>query len=99
MAIQKGFRIFPRQWRWAACLVFCSARVFAAEPSITTKRMTIGMLDMVWDATRSKLFASAASKVVIIDTDAAKIVDTIATDGTADRIAVSDDGKYLYAAI
>src|SRR5580704_6736175 len=92
-------RTLVRRFGWAACLIL-GTLVRAAEPSITPKTVHLDSInDMVWDATRSRLFVSTVSRVVIVDPDQGQIVDTLLTGESADRIAVSDDGQYLYAAV
>jgi uncharacterized protein (TIGR03437 family) len=55
--------------------------------------------DIVWDGTRSRFFASSGTNVVVINPETAQVEDTIAVGNSINKIAVSDDGQYLYAAI
>lgn len=54
---------------------------------------------IVWDATRARFFVGAGSSVLVIDPEAEQIVDTIPIGALLDQIALSDDGKYLYASL
>jgi uncharacterized protein (TIGR03437 family) len=55
--------------------------------------------DVVWDSSRSRFFASSGTGVLIVNPDTAQVEDTIPIGDIAQRIAVSDDGQHLYAAI
>ena len=58
-----------------------------------------GIRDFVWDATRSRAFVSTQSSIVILNWDSNAIDDTVATGIQADKIAISDDGQFLYASV
>ncbi len=55
--------------------------------------------DIVWDSTRARFFVSSGTSVLIIDPEAALIEDDIAIGDSANGIAVSSDGRYLYVAL
>jgi uncharacterized protein (TIGR03437 family) len=54
---------------------------------------------ITWDATRARFFVGSGSDVLVIDPDAGQIVDTISVGAQLDQVALSDDGKYLYASL
>ena len=81
-------------------VLLCAGPLSADSDSITPKIVQLPYVqDFAWDATRSRLFASAGSSIIMIDPETAQVEDTIATGVSAGRIAVSDDGQYLYAAV
>lgn len=65
----------------------------------TTLQLSAAASDLVWDATRSRFLIASATNVLTIDPETATIESTLAVGEAADRIAVSDDGQFLYAAI
>jgi hypothetical protein len=54
---------------------------------------------LVWDATRSRIIANAGSNILVINREPAQIEDTIASGVSRERMAISDNGQYLYIAI
>lgn len=73
--------------------------VLHAQPIIVNKLvLPQGASDMVWDGTRSRFFASSGTNVLMINPETAEIEDTIPIDGAATKIALSDDGQFLYVA-
>src|SRR5690349_18742308 len=71
----------------------------ASEPGTSRVLELPQIYDFVWDATRSRLFVSAGSSILMVDPETGSIEETIASGLIATRIAVSDDGQYLYAGI
>jgi uncharacterized protein (TIGR03437 family) len=55
---------------------------------------------MVWDGTRSRVFVSTNTAILMVNPDTAQVEDTIVTGTSAEAnaMAVSDDGTYLYVA-
>ncbi len=80
--------------------VACAGWLLCQPAFSQTRAVSIdGYRDAVWDAARSRFFISTGSNILMIDPETAQIEDTIATGGVANRIAVSDDGQFLYAAV
>src|SRR5712692_9394725 len=82
-------------------LLFASANLRADSPPFPTKtlRLSTGVTDFIWDATRSRFLAAGATSVLTIDPDAAALESTLAIGETADRISISGDGQLLYVAV
>jgi hypothetical protein len=62
--------------------------------------------DLVWDPVRSRLYASVAASsgtspgtVVAIDPTTASVTSTVSLGSEVDRLAISGNGQYLYAAL
>lgn len=89
----------PRRSIIFVCLVAAGA-LHADQARIAPGVLTLGYVrDLVWDATRGRLYACIGSSVVAIDPETATVVDTIVSGVAVDRLAVSADGSYLYAAV
>ena len=83
-----------------AWLVLACAGWLMAQPAVVTPKIAAvrDVSDFVWDSGRSRIFASAASGVVMINPGTAQVEDTIVSGESPDRIALSSDGAVLYAA-
>jgi len=62
--------------------------------------------DMVWDPVHSRLYASVSassasspSTIAVIDPTTATVTGTVTLGAEVGRLAISDDGQYLYAAL
>src|SRR6185436_13611737 len=53
----------------------------------------------VWNGTRGRIIATSGANIVTINPDTGAIEDTLDLGVTAGRIAVTEDGKQVYAAI
>ncbi len=81
------------------CL-FSAGFAGADQASAGSKTIRLGSVrDMVWSAARSRIYICSGTSIVAVDPQTAVVVDTVATNVTADRLAISDDGQYLYASI
>src|SRR5437016_2241986 len=70
------------------------------QAQIPTKSTALPFInDFVWDATRARFFITAGSSILLLDPESGQVEDTMVSGLTAGRIAVSDDGVYLYASI
>ncbi len=93
----------PSIARWELCLVLiliCGPLPGRAQSiGVSTLTLPQGVNDIVWDATRSRFFASSGTTVLMINPETAQIEDTIQISSPSNRIAVSGDGQYLYVAL
>ena len=89
----------PRSRRAGVLLCIAYAVVAHAAVNLQTLTLSSGPSDMVWDATRSRFFASSGSSVVMINPETAQVEDTIPVGAVANHLAVSSDGTYVYAGI
>ena len=80
-------------------LVGSSWPIHAQSVPVSTLKLPAGVNDVVWDTTRSRFFASSGTNVLIINPETAQVEDTISVGKPANRVAVSDDGRYLYVAL
>lgn len=77
--------------------------------TLPAKVLEIQARDVAWDATRSRFFVSVdgydpidpgrPSSIVMVNPETGQVEDSIPVMDTPDRLAVSDDGKYLYVSI
>lgn len=85
------------KWNELLCFILLSTSAAYAQKTIALRSVPLDSIhDAAWDATRSRVWIAAGSSVYGFDADGARIESSFAT-GAVDRIAVSDDGKYLYA--
>jgi hypothetical protein len=78
------------------CLVLICAGWLHGTQVISPKMLPLPSLtDLVWDASRGRLFAIAGSNIVIINPDSAQVEDTFPS-GDASYLALSAGGQYLY---
>ncbi len=89
-----------------------AARVFAvllaAVPAAAEQviRIPIAANDLAYDPTRGRLYASVgsgaganANSIAVIDASTGEVLSYIPVGSTPSRLAVSDDGRYLYAGL
>ena len=89
-----------RMARSVFVVALCARSLCADSDAITPRVLQLPQIyDFVWDATRSRLLVSAGSTIIMVNPETAEIEETIASGLTASRIAISDDGQFLYAAI
>ena len=69
--------------------------------SVPVRTLTLqdGVVDVVWDTTRSRFFASSGTNVLIINPETVQVEDTIPIGSPANKIAISDNGQYLYVSL
>lgn len=89
----------PQAFLWlSACLLNGWIQPAHAQYAVTS--LPLNQINAIaWDATRARFFVGSGSDVLVIDPDAAEIVDTIPAGAQVDQVALSDDGKYLYASL
>lgn len=87
-----------------ALLFFSSLLVGSVEDaqaqSIAAKTLSVsGATNMVWDKTRSRLFVSSGTNVLVIDPETPRVESMIPVGNQAGALAVSPDGQYLYVSL
>jgi hypothetical protein len=84
-----------------ALILICGSLQTGRAQSIAVRTLTLpqGVNDIVWDGIRSRFFASSGTTVLMINPETAQIEDTIQIGSPSNRLAVSDDGQYLYVAL
>jgi DNA-binding beta-propeller fold protein YncE len=79
---------------------FLNGWIQPARAQSTVTSLSLNQVNgIAWDATRARFFVGSGSNVLVIDPDAGQIVETISVGAQLDRIALSDDGKYVYASL
>src|SRR6266478_220357 len=93
--------VLPMRNLLSLALLLASANLQADSPPfpIKTLQLSSSLTDLIWDATRSRFLAAAATDVLTIDPEAASVESTLAVSDTVDRIAISGDGQFLYASV
>ena len=82
------------------CFAAGSALSSDAQPiAVRTLELPVGVSDIAWDQTRSRFFVSSWTDVLIVNPETAQIEETIPIGDYADKIAISDDGQFLYVAL
>jgi uncharacterized protein (TIGR03437 family) len=83
-----------------------AVQIQAAVPSSLLFIDAHDPVDLAYDSGSHRLYASigpnggaSANSILIVDPSGGQIVDSIKTQGIPGRIAVSDDGHYLYIAV
>src|SRR5207302_1880025 len=69
-----------------------------AQNAVTSLPLT-HVSSVAWDATRARFFVGSGSNILVVDPEGGKITDTISVGSKFDQIALSDDGKYVYASV
>lgn len=77
----------------------CSLRADLPPTNTKTLQLQSSVDDFIWDATRSRFFASSGTSVLVINPETASVEDTLAVGEIAEHIALSGDGLFLYAAV
>ncbi|MCE5307879.1 MAG: hypothetical protein LLG20_09550, partial [Acidobacteriales bacterium] len=79
-------------------LLIWAGALLADSATDRIKTLLLGdVRDFIWDATRSRFISSAGTNIAIVNPESAQVEDTFNIGEVADKIAVSDDGQYLYA--
>jgi len=69
----------------------------ARAQSISARTLPLpNVTDFVWDTTRARFFVISGNNVLMVNPETAQVEETIPVGTPEDRIAISDDGKYLY---
>ncbi len=81
-------------------------QVFPAQSAPSTRLVDVATNDLVFDSNSGKIYASTTSSdashadsIVAIDPTTGAIVNSIGLGGTGGKLAVSDNGQYLYVAM
>lgn len=86
--------------RAAVLLVALAAGLWCQQAAVTAKALRLdGFQDWAWDETRSRMFVSTGSKILMVEPETLAIEDTLAAGGIAETIAISPDGQFLYAGV
>jgi len=88
----------------AACRLLCLAAYcvpLLVQPSrFSAQTLTLSDIHhVIWDPSRSRLLVSAGCSVLFINPEAGLINHRLTLGAVADKIAVSGDGRFLYAAV
>lgn len=83
---------------WVLTLGLVYLQGVAGEQATTPKDVPLqSVLDAVWDASRGQLLVSTGTSIAVVNPTTASVEETFASC-TGNRIAVTDDGQYLYCA-
>ncbi len=82
-----------------SALLIWVAAAFGQGVIVPTMTPIRGVRDVVWDATRSRLFVSTETGIVMVNPDTGTVERTVSEGEGVRTAAVSDDGRYLYAAL
>lgn len=86
--------------RLALLLVFLAGSSLQAQSTLETQTLQLPTVyDAVWDAQHARMFVSSGTQLLIINPENASIDKQVVTGQTAQRLALSSDGQYLYASV
>lgn len=88
-------------WCRVAVLLMALAVGLMGQPSaVKAKVLRLdGYPDWAWDESRSRMFVSAGSAILMIEPETLEIEDRLFTGGLVEAIAISADGQFLYAGV
>src|SRR5437016_11182556 len=83
-----------------AALVFLARSLPADTSSIAPASIALPFVhDFAWDATRSRIWVSSGTSIVLVNPETANVDETLVSGLVAGKIALSGDGQYLYASV
>lgn len=81
-------------------LVVLGSTLILAQPQperLQSLRISGPINDVVWDGSRSRFVVAAGTSVLTVDPDRATVDATLAVGEAVGKIAISDDGQFVYA--
>lgn len=80
-------------------MIFAAGGWSAQAVEVRTVSLSAPVAEMAWDETRGVFFAAAGREVLAVDPKAASAETRFSMESTVHHLAVSGDGRYLYAAM